>query len=217
MFAVLTLGGCRGAGQEVSFRSSDGFLLRGSLFGGGGRAVVLSHGFPEDQSSWFEVARSLADRGYLALTYDFRGYGASEGRRTVGLIDRDVRAAIEFLRRDRGVERPALVGASMGGTASLIAAAGVPVAGVVTLSAPARFRGLDAVAQVGRVSVPKLIVAARGDGSAAASAEKLYEQTDEPREIRIVAGSAHGTGLLRGDQGPEVRKLVEEFLGRLLP
>src|SRR5512136_565205 len=65
--------------RVVTFTSDDGVTLSGTLFGSGTSAVIFSHMFPTDQTSWTPIAKDLAGRGYLVLTYDFRGYGASQG------------------------------------------------------------------------------------------------------------------------------------------
>ena len=122
---------------EVTFTTDDGVELKGRLFGQGSRGVVLAHMYPADQSSWWGFAQTLADEGYVALSFDFRGYGNSGGDKEIKLIDRDVRAALDFLEK-QGATTVFLAGASMGGTASLKVAAkeGEKLAGVVSLSAP---------------------------------------------------------------------------------
>ena len=42
-------------------------------------AVMLFHGIGENRLRLAEIARAVADRGYLALTFDFRGHGQSGG------------------------------------------------------------------------------------------------------------------------------------------
>ena len=105
------------ATQPVKFATEDRITLSGQVFNGGGdMAVILSHAFPTDQRSWTAFARMLAeDHGYVVLTFDFRGYGDSGGDTIIPDIDRDVRAALGFIRRS-GVARVVLIGASMGGT-----------------------------------------------------------------------------------------------------
>jgi dienelactone hydrolase len=58
-----------------------------------------------------------------------------------------------------------LVGASMGGTASLVAAHGIvpTVAGVASLSGPANYAGMDALTTVKSLTVPVLFMAAAND------------------------------------------------------
>lgn len=215
--AVIALGSCK-KGQaprgshSVTFRTQDGFVLEGTLFGSGSDAVVLAHMFPADQSSWFDFARQLADHGYLALSFNFRGYGKSQGEKDIGVIDRDVRAAIEFVRSRKAVTGVALVGASMGGTASVIAASTEKVDGVVTLSAPVEFMGLNATQAVGRVTAPKYFIASTGDKAAAETAGRLYRGSAPPREIEIIPGDRHGTNILKGPKGEELATKIIAFL-----
>lgn len=208
--------------EAVSFDAPDGVRLEGRLFGDGTAGVVLSHMRPADQTSWFRFAGRLADAGYLVLTYDFRGYcpggdgGCSEGGRDVSAIGQDVLGAIEFV-RSRGATSVSLVGASMGGTASLVAAsdAGVDVRAVITLSAPASIEGLIADrAVLSNITAAKLFIAGIGDAPAARDAQGLYAQAPPPKEVEIVPADDHGTDLLTGSRGEVVRRLIETYLQR---
>ncbi len=200
-----------GVSQAVSFPTADGLTIHGHLFGDGDTLVILCHMRPSDQTSWYGFADELAKAGYSALTFDFRGYGESEGDTEVSKIDLDVEAAIEAMRA-KGYDTIYLVGASMGGTASLIAAARQDVAGVVAISAPADFEGLDAEAVVDRVSERKLFIVSEGDTSAVSSLERLSERAPEPREEEVFEGSDHGTHLLEGENAAEVKALITAFL-----
>jgi dienelactone hydrolase len=206
--------------RAVSFEATDGVRLEGRLFGDGSAAVVLSHMRPSDQTSWFRFAGRLADAGYLVLTYNSRGYcpggggGCSEGETVIGELWRDVLGAIAFV-RDRGATSVSLVGASMGGTSSLVAAANedVDVRAVVTLSAPVAIEGLVTDGpMLSRVTAAKLFIAGVGDATAAADAQTLYERSPPPKRVEIVPSDDHGTDLLSGGQGEVVRRLIENHL-----
>jgi pimeloyl-ACP methyl ester carboxylesterase len=229
----LALPGCGGEGptpdlsdsEAVSFESRDGVELEGRLFGEGAAAVVLSHMLPADQRSWFDYAGRLAEQGYLVLTYDFRGYcpggdgGCSQGERDISSIWRDVLGAVDLV-RSRGANRVVLVGASMGGTASLVAAAeeGVDVEAVVSLSAPVSIEGLVADAPLlQRIVAGKLFIAGVGDATAAAAAEELYATSPPPKRVEIVPADDHGTDLLTGAQAETVKRLIETTLAQYAP
>lgn len=199
--------------QGVTFVTSDGLTIHGRLFGKGETGIILAHAYPSDQSSWYDFAALLADKGYQVLTFDFRGYGNSEGEKEVAAIDRDLEAAWDFMEK-QGAGKIFLLGASMGGTASLKVAAQRPVAGVVALSAPLKFRELSAADEVARITAPKLFLASEGDSSAVASAQQYFALAQEPKEIKIFPGSAHGTDMLKGAQGLEVQKTILEFVAR---
>ena len=201
-------------GRIVHFTTDDGVELAGELRGSGPTGVVLSHMFPSDRTSWAPLAHELAGEGTTTLAFDFRGYGDSEGARSIPDIWRDVVAAIGFLRR-RGAERIVLVGASMGGTASLVAAAREEVDGVITLSAPSTFMGLLAPPEaLEAIDEPKLFIAAQGDSGAAATAQRFYAESSPPKRVEIVVGDQHGTELLESGQTEVVRSLILSFVER---
>lgn len=212
-----------GASVE-SITSEDGLRLDARLFAGqsltaADRLVILLHMYRSDQSSWFDFAREVQGRGDAsALTLDFRGYGTSEGSKDVGRIDSDVRGALRFA-RERGYDSVILVGASMGGTAAIIVATEEPLAGVVTLSAPQRFLGLDAGSRVGDVRASLAVIAARRDRSGVESLDWFAKQANlAESHVFLIDGSAHGTELLLPDGVSEVRghlfALFDEFWSR---
>jgi dienelactone hydrolase len=123
--------------------------------------------------------------------------------------------AIRYLRSEEAVGRIALVGASMGGTASLVAAAqpGTDVSAVVTLSAPSEIEGLRVDGTLlSSITAGKLFIAGVGDAPAAAAAQTLYEQAPPPKRVEIVPADDHGTDLLSGAQAEVVRRLIEVAL-----
>jgi pimeloyl-ACP methyl ester carboxylesterase len=206
--------------EAVSFESSDGIPLEGRLFGQGSAGVVLSHMRPSDQTSWWDLAQDLADEGYLVLTYNSRGYcpgavgGCSGGEQDLGEIWRDVVGAVTFLRSE-GAQRVSLVGASMGGTASLYAAAqeDLGLEAVITLSAPASFEGMDLTPDVlTRVDAAKLFVAGFEDGPYADDAQSLYDASPPPKRVEILTTGDHGTDILSGNQAGRSRTLVLAYL-----
>ena len=223
---ALAVAGCGGeatptapateAYQVVTFQSTDGLELSGRLFGEGDIAVILAHMFPADQGSWQDFAQELADEGYMALTFDFRGYGSSQGQREIDQIDKDVEGALDYV-EGLGVSSIVLTGASMGGTASINVAARREVSGVISLSSAVEFRGLEALADVKQVQVPKLFIAADGDRSARQNLETLYDSSVGEREFLVIEdSSAHGTDLLKGTEGRRVREEILGFLERTL-
>jgi len=209
------------ASRAVTFRSPDGVKLSGRVFGDGQVGVVLAHMFPADQTSWWAFARTLAPKGFTVLTFDFRGYcpggvaGCSEGEKDVAAVWQDVLGAVDFLEA-RGLVRVMLVGASMGGTASLVASAqpGVHVIAVVTLSAPQSFEGLTADQSVlANVTAAKLFVAGNSDPTGAAqAAQAMYDESPQPKRVEIFTSSDHGTDLLTGNQSGRVQTLILMYL-----
>ena len=210
-----TGGGGQAAGETVRFTSGDGVELAGELHGSGDTAVILLHMSASDREAWTSFAQVLAEEGYTALTFDFRGYGDSGGDRVIEDIWRDALAAVRFMRA-RGFERIDLVGASMGGTAALIVAAREDLQSVVTLSAPSTFMGLTILPEaVELIEEPKLFVASEGDSGAAVAAQQLHAVAPRPKQVEVVGGSDHGIDMLQGQRGGAVRRLVLKFLSEV--
>lgn len=198
--------------RVIRFAAADGAELEGDLRGSGARGVLLAHEFPRDRAAWAGFASLLANRDYLTLAFDFRGYGGSAGPKDIAKIPRDVLAAVEAI-REEGATSVVVIGASMGGTAALVAASTAGLDGVVTLSAPAAFEGLAAGPDVlAAVDEPKLFLAAEGDGTAGADAQAFYVQGSGGKRVEIVTGEEHGTEMLKGGQAEVVRNFILTFL-----
>jgi pimeloyl-ACP methyl ester carboxylesterase len=222
-----TSAGSSSGSKEVTFESSDGVSLSGRLFGPdeGTVGVVLAHMFPSDQSAWFAFAKRLGGQGYRVLTFDFRGYcpggeaGCSEGEKQIAGIWQDVGGAVAALRSE-GVTDIGLVGASMGGTASLIVASqeGKGIDAVVTLSAPTEFEGLVADAAVlADISAAKLFLAGHEDIAAAQAVNAFYEESIQPKRPVILTTDDHGTDILTGNQAGIASTEIIRWLERYLP
>ncbi len=198
------------ADERVDVTATDGVQLIGHLAGNEGPGIVFAHMYPSDQRSWTAFAHEMAQAGFRTLTFDFRGYGESSGTKDVAAIDRDMEGAYRYM-IGRKIRPVYLVGASMGGTAALIVAARVPVAGVATLSAPLAFHGLDAAPVLSKLTMPKLFIASAGDLPAAEAVKELAAKSPDPKQLTVVPGAAHGTDLLSGAQ-PDAVTALRAFL-----
>jgi len=86
-------------------------------------AVILCHGVHASRRHMEPLARALARRGHLVVTFDFGGEGDSESRsQTEEANNADVAAAIALARRSGASGPIALVGHSMGVLAAVGAA-----------------------------------------------------------------------------------------------
>lgn len=202
--------------RVIRFRAGDRARLLGVSVGKGPVALALGHESDGSVCNWLPFARVLARSGYRALAFDFRGTGSSAivGGSRSSRYDSDMFGAAAYLRRT-GAKRVFLAGASMGGTAALVAGARVKptVAGVVSLSGPATYGPLDAERAVHSLQAPVLFVAAEGDPDFANDAKTLYDETSETdKQLKIVSGYQHGTLMLRGRSGAGVRALVLGFI-----
>jgi pimeloyl-ACP methyl ester carboxylesterase len=87
---------------------------------GRGSPVLLAHGGGQTRAAWGRTAVALMEAGHQAIAIDMRGHGESEwspsGAYTFDDFAADLLAIAAQL-----PEKPALVGASLGGLAGLIA------------------------------------------------------------------------------------------------
>ncbi len=196
------------APTAVRFTTPDGEELAGDLYGDGTRGVVLAHMRSRDRSTWDTFARAAAADGNHVLTFDFRGYGDSSGTRDQAL-DTDLLAAIDFL-RSQGATQIVVAGASMGGTAAVNVASRTDLAGAISLSAPADFLGLPALAVAADVGEPLLIVTAEGDQPYADTAVELAELAPVS-QLQILSGNRHGTNLF-ADHGDTLTTSMLDFI-----
>jgi pimeloyl-ACP methyl ester carboxylesterase len=131
--------------ESISFKNSRGNSLSGVLHHPAAArpsgAVILCHGMESDKNSdkLVLLSQALAERGILALRFDFSYVGASSGRfediTYSGEVD-DLKAAYA-LAQDRQTGKTAILGSSMGGSVALLFAAQEPsVAALVTVAAP---------------------------------------------------------------------------------
>jgi pimeloyl-ACP methyl ester carboxylesterase len=183
----------------VTFAAQDGTTLNAALVGDGEVSVVLGHQLRSDFCSWIPFAKQLARRHMRALAINFVSVSP----------DNDMVAGARELRR-RGAKRIILVGASMGGTAALVAATKTDVTAVAALSAPREFSGLDALPAVRDLDIRALFLVGREDVQYARDARLLYGAMKSPDKALVVtAGSEHGTDLL---QDPRAERALLDFV-----
>ena len=108
-----------------TFQGHAGVLLAAEHRGeAGAPQVLLLHGGGQTRHSWRGGLDALADAGFEAFSLDLRGHGdsgwAKDGAYTLDAHAADLRAVVSVL------DRPALVGASLGGLISLLAMGEAP-------------------------------------------------------------------------------------------
>ena len=119
--------------RPVSFVASGGLRLVGDGHGDSSAPpVVLLAGGGQTRHAWGGTAAKLARRGWYAITVDQRGHGDSEwspdGEYALDHYAADLRAVCTQL-----AAPPAIVGASLGGMAGLLALGEAPVAAAAAI------------------------------------------------------------------------------------
>lgn len=198
----------------VVFKTSDGGMLEGDLYGSGPRGVVLAHGGRFNKESWSSQAQELARAGFRVLAINFRGYGKSQGPGQADIFSAplhlDVLAAAEYL-RSRGASSVSAVGGSLGGGA--IAAA--------VIASPRTF---DRIVLLGatpdgpaeKLTGPKLYITTRddasGDGPRLPGLQAHFAKAPEPKELILLDGSAHAQFMFQTEHAPRVMTEILRFL-----
>ena len=205
--------------ETVTFTTTDGITLAGTLFSEGDTAVILAHQgtFGADQTTWYPFARLLAERGFTALAFDFRGVGKSEGRLGYGKLALDVNAAAQFL-EDRGYQHIVCIGASMGGTACILAAQDHTFDGLVILASTMRAgSGADTLrllpVDLEQLTTPKFFLSASSDSPVVVNdTRQMYKLSPEPKDLLFLPGAQHGTSLFDTNAGEELSAAMLRFL-----
>ena len=96
-------------------------------------SIVLVHGITEHRGTWGPVVPGLAAE-HQVVRVDLRGHGESSDAAEYGIeaLAGDVVAVVEHL----GIDRPHLVGHSLGGAVVTFAAAAMPVRSVLNVDQP---------------------------------------------------------------------------------
>jgi pimeloyl-ACP methyl ester carboxylesterase len=204
------------AWRTLQLRSRDGVRLAAAQTGHGQTGVVFAHESDGTLCNWVPYAASLARRGVQVLVLDGRGHGSSADAPAPrsAAWDLDVEAAAVALRRS-GVTRIALVGASAGGTAALVAAVRVPsITAVASLSGPAEFAAMDAARAATQLQTPALYLVGALDSGFVPDARRLADRTRGPHQLTIVPDDGwHGTALLDDPiRGTKLAALLTDFL-----
>ena len=105
------------------WKGADGISIAGDSWGDPhGPLVLLQHGGGQTRHAWKGAGEMLGAAGYHAVAFDARGHGDSDWAPD-GLYGQDIMVQdLKYVIAALGGRRPVLVGASMGGGTSLVAA-----------------------------------------------------------------------------------------------
>jgi non-heme chloroperoxidase len=183
-----------GAGRRLDLGGTGGIRLAASCWGDPAAApVVLLPGGGQTRRAWAAVGRALAAAGFLAVSVDLRGHGdsdwASDGDYGHGTVAADLVAlAASF------PVPPAVVGASLGGVAALLAVGemGLPVQGLVLV---------DIVPRSERAGVRRVVTFLAGNPEGFASLEEAVEAVQAYKPERPVDAQRLRQNLRQGEDG----------------
>lgn len=98
--------------------------------------LIYSHGNNEDLGVVMYTLHALYNMGFSVLSYDYEGYGTSEGTPSESATYQDIQAAYDYLINDKKMpaQRIILFGRSVGTGPTTELAAKYPVGGVILVS-----------------------------------------------------------------------------------
>lgn len=110
--------------EDVRFETDDGVRLHGWYLPAAGQvcgSVLFLHGNAENISTHIGSVYWMPARGFNVFMPDYRGYGLSEGRPSLPGIERDIHAAMRYLREraQKDGRAVAIFGQSLGGAAAI--------------------------------------------------------------------------------------------------
>lgn len=172
--------------------------------GEGTTTAIFAHQRNQDECGFWPYASTLAEQGVQVLLVNSCGYGETECPRNANHVVDDgadaLLAAAEWA-REQGAERVVVVGASMGGTAAIVAGgrdgADGLLDGVVDLSGPIAFRGYDSLGDAPALSAPLLLAVAPDDTSVGIDELQQLADATASDDVTIIGdGVGHGWAML---------------------
>jgi abhydrolase domain-containing protein 17 len=186
--------------------------------------ILYSHGNAEDMGDILPELREIRESGFSIFTYDYHGYGTSQGIPSEGNTYKDIDAAYEYLTVKLGISPSHIIsfGHSVGGGPAVDLAYRRPLAGLIlenTFTTAFRvltripilpfdkFRNIE---KIKKVKCPILIVHGKEDQIIPVwHGEKLYESANEPKQMRIIEEAGHNNIMMVG--GKPYKEAIKEF------
>ena len=215
------------APQEITVRTPDGWLLRGTYYPGkpGSPLILLMHKLGSNRSEFAGLAKALNERGYNVAAWDARGHGEStslNGEKVTfeSFSDKDfenmtvdIAAVLKYLHQKGVGQGPiGLVGASIQSSTGLLYAAKHPeVKALVLLSPGLGYHNIDTTRPMKEYGDRPVFMAASTEDEASYESVKTLEQLAAgPKKIVILTDAGHGAQMFQKD--PKLLVQVTDWL-----
>jgi dienelactone hydrolase len=201
--------GARAEKKEVTFRSADGFTLKGTFYSAEkpGPGLLLLHQCDGDRRIYDHLATMLNTARYNVLTFDFRGFGESQAggytdsaaqrQKVLDRMPGDIEAALSFLTSQSSVNPRAVGIVASNCAVNQVVRAGrhhPEIRTLVLLSG-----GTDAEGEAyikDSPKVPILGVASEEDREAAAATKKLVAlSTNSESHLEMFTNAGHAASI----------------------
>lgn len=206
--------------EHITFKTEDGLTLEGVIHvpeAAGDAAIAVCHPHPQYGGDMHNnvvdaLVQAANENGIVALRFNFRGMGHSEGEYGGGIDERqDVLAAAKYLReRDGGRARVALAGYSFGAAVAL-SACDDDVAALVCVSTPTV--AMEAPLQPGGVCPVLFVSGDRDEYSDPAALERIAGEMGGRASVVIMPGVDHFWWGSNERLSEEAGRFLAEHLG----
>lgn len=186
--------------------------------------ILYSHGNAEDLGDIKPLLGKLKDMGFAMFSYDYRGYGTSEGTPTESRVYCDIDAAYQYLTETLGISprRIILYGRSVGSGPAVDLASRKTVGGLI-LESPFitafrvvtrvpivpvdKFRNIN---KIRKVHSPVLVMHSQADEVIPFShGKRIFEAANEPKHFLAVEQAGHND--LMEVETEQYTKALHEF------
>lgn len=221
--------------EEVTYDTEDGLHLEAWFVPARepstNRTIIVFNGNAGHRGHRGILGALLAEHGFSTLLVDYRGYGGNPGLPSERGLERDARAALDYLlsRPDVDPARLVYLGESLGAAVAVRLARHYPPSALVLRSPfsslvnvgqhhypffPVRWLLRDrylSIDRIGDIASPVLVVAGSHDRIVPVEdSELLFEAANEPKRMVIIDGADHNDEALAF--GPKLIRAVVDFL-----
>ena len=210
---------------QVMFYADDGVQLTGIVWNNknSNKGIVLLHMAGNSKDDYTVLAQVLQQAGYGVFMFDFRGHGSSLGEDWKTMSDaewlnleKDVKAAVKFMKNMGAYPRIGLLGASIGANHALrYAVTDEDVESLVLLSPGETYKSVPSVGIANDYTNPVLLVASYDDEYSATTVTQIYNELAGEKLIEIYDNAGHGTNIFKIK--PELYKTVADWFDSTMP
>lgn len=190
--------------------------------------ILFSHGNAEDIGQIEEVPRALNEAGFSVLTYDYHGYGTSEGKATIERSYDSIDTAYNYLVRTLKIPASNVIvhGRSLGGAIAIDVATRKPCGGLIvensfvtamrvfTTETIYPFDSLRNIDKVAQIRCPALYIHGKKDGVIPFwHGEQLFKASREPKSATWLENAGHNDVL--STSKTEYMQAIQDFSGKL--
>lgn len=210
----------------IKLRTSNGVTISAKFYENDAAVftILFSHGNAEDIGTIEPFLLKLRENGFTVFSYDYRGYGTSDGTPSEENTYGDIQAAYEYLVEVRKIpaEKIILHGRSLGGAVALDLASRQKVGGLIvesTFTSTIRvlttisilpFDQYDNLSKIADVKCPLLVIHGRNDRIIPFHhGEKLFATANEPKASLWIEEAGHNNLFNVGRE--EYLRVIRDF------